>query len=110
MSAYRDALAIDAGSPAERLELAAQLLRERAGVVLLEGSLALRPSGREIVCEVIDPAPSAHRCAFEYEVLVENARRLLESSSLHERLPDRRRQWVVVEDLGTGTAEVWRPS
>jgi hypothetical protein len=110
MSAYRHALAIDADSPAERLTLAAQRLREREGVVLLDGVIALRLTRHELVCEVVDPEPSAHRCALEYEVLVENARRVLESSRLHDLLPELPRAWVVVEDTGASTVEVWRPS
>jgi hypothetical protein len=110
MPAYRDALVIDADSPAERLSLAAQLLRDREGVVLLDGVIALRPTRRELICEVVDLEPSAHRCAFEYEVLVENARRALEASRLHDLLPELPRAWLVVEDTGAGTVEVWRPS
>ena len=54
--------------------------------------------------------PHAHRCANEYEVLIENARRTLEGSKLYALLPQLPRKWVVVEDYGTGTVEVWRAS
>jgi hypothetical protein len=77
-------------------------------VVLLDGFLALRLLGHELLCEVVDPMPSTHRCAMEYEVLVENARRALEASRLHPLLPDVPRIWVVVDDCGTGTQELWR--
>jgi hypothetical protein len=110
MSAYKDALALEPGASDERVALAADVLADGAGVVLFEGFLALRPTGRELLCEVVDPMPSTHRCANEYEVLVENARRALEASKLRARLPDLPRKWLVVEDYGTGTIELWRAS
>lgn len=108
MSAYKDALTLGPDASDDRVALAADVLARGAGVVLLEGVLALRPSGSTLLCEIIDPTPSAHRCAREYDVLVENARRTLEASSLGARLPERPRVWLVVEDHGTGTIEVWR--
>ena len=108
MSAYRDALAIDAESSAERLALAAQILAGREGVVLLEGVVALRLTRALLLCEVVDPMPSARRCAVEYEVLVENAQRTLEASKLRRVLPDVPRRWSVVEVHASGTNEVWR--
>lgn len=108
MSAYKDALVLGPSASDERVALAAEMLASGAGVVLLEGILALRSMGSELLCEVIDPTPSAHRCANEYEVLVENARLALEGSKLGTRLPNWSRQWLVVEDYGTGTMELWR--
>lgn len=107
MSAYKDALAIESGASEQRLALAAEILASGAGVVLLEDIVALRPSRYELLCEVIDTMPTAHRCANEYEVLVENARRALEASKLAALLPDLPRSWLVVEDYGTGTVELW---
>jgi hypothetical protein len=108
MPAYRDALAIDAEASAERLALAAQVLAGREGVVMLEGVVALRPTRALLLCEVIDPMPSARRCAAEYEVMVENAQRALEASKLRYLLPDLPRRWSVVEVHASGTTEVWR--
>ena len=108
MSAYKDALALELSASDERVALAADMLVNGTGVVLLGGVLALRPNGPELLCEVIDPMPSAHRCANEYEVLVENAQLALDASKLGARLPDRPRKWLVVEDYGTGTMELWR--
>ncbi|MCC7461718.1 MAG: hypothetical protein IT480_04560 [Gammaproteobacteria bacterium] len=73
---------------------------------MLNGTLALRPAPACLYCEVIDPAPASHRCENEFEVLVENAQRMLDSSRL--RLPDIPRRWLVVADCGTGTVELWR--
>jgi len=107
MSACRDALAIDAEASAERLALAAQILAGREGVVMLEGAVALRSTSALLLCEVVDPMPSARRCAAEYEVLVENAQRALEASKLRQLLPDLPRRWSVVEVHASGTTEVW---
>ena len=108
MSAYRDALAIDESASDQRLALAAELLAGSDGVVLLNGVVALRPTAWEILCEVIEPMGTAHRCEEEYKVLVENAGRMLASSRLAACLPHRRLRWLVVEDRGTDTSESWR--
>ena len=108
MSACRDALAIDAEASTERLALAAQILAGREGVVMLEGAVALRSTSALLLCEVVDPMPSARRCAVEYEVLVENAQRTLEASTLRQLLPDLPRRWSVVDVRASGTTEVWR--
>jgi hypothetical protein len=108
MSAYKDALAIKAGDADQRYALAGEILANGEGVVVLEGLLAVRATDHELLCEVIDPAPSARRCANEYEVLVENARLALEASKLRDLLPRLPQRWLVVEDDNTGTSELWR--
>lgn len=107
MSAYRDAFSIDADSSDERLELAAEILATGTGVVMFGETVALRPTPTCLFCEVVDPAPGSRRCENEFEVLLENARRMLDSSRLWKRLPDTPRKWLVVEDHGTGTVELW---
>jgi hypothetical protein len=107
MSAYKHALAVDESSSEQRLALAADVLDRCEGVVLLNGVVALRPTPSAILCEVIDPVPTAHRCAEEFRVLVENASRDLAGSKLASRLPRRPLQWLVVDDYGTGTVELW---
>jgi len=107
MSAYSYAVDVDAAASDQRLALAAEILSSKTGVVLFENILALRSTRTHLLCEVIDPTPSARRCATEYEVLVENARRAFEASRLRKRLLDRPCRWVVVEETGTGTVEVW---
>ena len=108
MPADRDAFAVDADSPAERLALAAEILSGGRGVVLLEGVVALRSARTHLLCEVVDPAPSERRCENEFGVLVENARRMLEASKLRSFLPDLPQTWRVVEDNGTDLVELWR--
>jgi hypothetical protein len=108
VSAYRDAVAIGPDDTEQRLALAADILAADAGVVVLADMLALRSTGHELLCEVVDPAPSARRCENEYEALVENARLALERSRLRDLLPPLPRRWLVVEDTGTGIVELWR--
>ncbi len=108
MSRDKNALAIETGDSDQRFALAAKTLAAGNSVVMFEGTLVLRPVRSELLCEVVDPTPSARRCANEYEVLVENAQRALETSKLATLLPHRRRQWLVVADVGTGTTELWR--
>jgi hypothetical protein len=107
MSAYKDALAIDDTSSEQRLALAAEMLACGKGVVLVGGVIALRATPEAIQCEVIDPTPSERRCAEEFKVLIENAARDLAGSRLASRLPARPLQWLVVEDCGSGTVELW---
>jgi hypothetical protein len=107
MSVFKEALTIDSGSSKERLELAKEMLSRGAGVVIYENTVALSLAPTYLLCEVVDPMPSARRCENEFEVLVENARRMLESSRLKEFLPDLPCRWLVVEDHGTGTVELW---
>jgi hypothetical protein len=107
MSAYKDALAIDDNSSEQRLALAAEMLARGEGVVLVGGVIALRATPEAILCEVIDPTPSGRRCAEEFKVLIENAARGLAGSRLASRLPARPLQWLVVEDCGSGTVELW---
>jgi hypothetical protein len=107
MSAYRDALVVYSDSSEQRLALAADLLKSCSGVVVLDGILALRPMADEILCEVVDPDFGVHRCEEEYKVLVENASRALATSKLAHLLPGRPLRWLVVEDTGSSTIEMW---
>lgn len=107
MSAYKNALAIDTDSSDRQLALAADILGGHEGVVLLEGLIALRTLRTHLRCEVLDPSPAARRCANEYEVLVENARRVLQASKLRELLPNVPRKWLVVADHGMEATELW---
>jgi hypothetical protein len=107
MSAYKHALVVDDTSSDERLALAAEVLDRCEEVVMLDGVVALRPTPDVILCEVVDPMPNAHRCSEEFKVLVENAARALASSKLSSRLPPRPLQWLVVDDYGTGTLQIW---
>ncbi|MEO8466915.1 MAG: hypothetical protein ABI640_16375 [Gammaproteobacteria bacterium] len=108
MPLNNDALAIETGDSDQRFALAANTLATGASVAMFDGALILRARCGELVCEVVDPTPSARRCANEYEVLVENAQRALESSKLDALLPRIRRRWVVVGDTGAHKTELWR--
>jgi hypothetical protein len=95
----------------QRVALAARALANGESVAMFGGSLVLRPTRGALLCEVVDPAPSARRCANEYEVLVENAQRALEASELAALLPRLRQVWRVVGDTGAGAPEeLWRAS
>lgn len=107
MLAYQDALVIDDASSGQRLVLAAEMLERCEGVVMLDGVVALRPTPDAILCEVIERTPSAHRCAEEFKVIIENAGRRLARSRLAGRLPRRPLRWSVVKDCGSGTVELW---
>jgi hypothetical protein len=56
------AFVVDDTATPERLAQAADLLDRCMGIVMLQPAIVLRPSVREIRCEVVDPAPAAHRC------------------------------------------------
>ena len=103
-----DTLVIDNSSSDQQLALAQELLESCRGPVALEGVATLWPSPAHIECAVADPAPGAARCEEEYKVLVENAARALRSSKLGARLPDRPLRWLVVDDGGVGSVELWR--
>ena len=106
-SGYEQALFVDDASSEQRLAKAAELLGSRGGIVMLDGVIALRPGPVEIRCEVIDPDPSAHRCAEEFKVLVENAARRLAGSKLATRLPLKPMRWLVVEAGNSGIVDLW---
>jgi hypothetical protein len=102
------ALNIEIGDSDALSALAADTLAGGKSVALFQGTLVLRPVRGALLCEVVDPAPSARRCANEYEVLVENAQRALESSKLGALLAHLRHTWLVIGDTGAGPTELWR--
>jgi hypothetical protein len=107
MSAYKSDLHIRANESGRRAELAAGLVSEGQGVVVIEETLALRPNGGELLCEVIS-RPSLDVAT--YRAAVENAKALLASSSLAAATSSKKLSWLVVEDYGTGTLELWHAS
>ena len=104
MSAYKDALHLSSAEQGPRLQLAEEVLARGDAVVVLDGALALRPQSDEILCEVISSRSNAP------VVQVEQARQLLRDSTLGDVASKRKCRWLVVEDYGTGTVEVWRES
>jgi hypothetical protein len=106
-SAVEEMLVIGKEASDQQLDRAAEVLTGHHGVVMFAECVALRRTRTHLLCEVVDPAPSAHRCAQEFEVLVENAQRMLATSRLGQRLPDVPRRWCVVEDAGAGATRLW---
>jgi hypothetical protein len=102
-----DRLVVDDSSSDECLTLAEELLDNCSGVVTLEGVATFSPNADVIECTVTERNPNMARCEEEYRALVENAARALQSSKLGRRLPDRPLRWSVVDDVGTGTIELW---
>ena len=100
-------LVIDDFASDQRLALAAELLERSSGVVVLDGVVTLWPRPNEIECAVTLAMPAIARCEEEYKVLVENAARALQASKIGRRLPNRPRRWVVVDDYGKGSVELW---
>ena len=105
MSAYKGDLHIKSDERGLRLALAQELLATRQGVVVLDSLLALRPFDGGIICEVI-----ARRSKDDFASQAALAQDLLVNSTL--RLPPTARNlhWIVVDDYGTGTQELWRAS
>ena len=104
MSAYKDALRVSSAEQGPRLKLAAELLAGGSSVVLVDGTLALRPHSDGIICEVISCG------AIAPEIQAQRAKQRLEASTLRSALDTEKCQWLVVEDYGTGTVELWRES
>ena len=107
MSAYKNDLHIRANESGRRAQLAAELISTGQGVVVIEETLALRPNEGELLCEVISRPCSD---VTTYKAVVENARALLASSSLVAAASSKKLSWLVVEDYGMGTLELWHAS
>lgn len=105
MSAYKDALHITVEQVGSRLALAQELLATGEGVVVLNSVLALRPSGPEFLAEVI-----ATQSGRDFAEQVEAAKSLLAQSTLAASVNNHKLSWLVVDDYGMGTAELWHPS
>jgi hypothetical protein len=105
MSAYKGDLHIRSDESGGRLALARELLATGQGVVVLDGILALRPDGGGILCEVIADGSES-----DFASEVAGAQDLLARSTLDLHAISRKLQWLVVDDYGTGTRELWRAS
>ena len=105
VTARRPSLVVDEQASERQLARAVAALDSGKSAVILKGVVCLHPRQFQILCEVLDPAPLQHRCAQEYAVMVENARRALACSALGARLPVRAQYWVVVEQYGAAAAE-----
>ena len=107
MSAYKDALHITPKEAGSRLSLATELLSGCKAVVLVADRLALRPMPDRILCEVITQVPEAARDPSAHQSEVESAKRMLQASTIGSLLEGQRLEWLVVDDYGTGTTELW---
>ena len=109
MSAYKDAFGLYFDSPRERISTAAAFLRDATTTVIVEGWVALRPTnGDGVLVEVIDRADSSGG-AVHYEDLIAQARSLLENPLFACLVNGMQLDWLVVQDYGTGTVQVWPP-
>lgn len=107
MSAYRDALYLALDSPRDRIAVAVGVLRESKATVLVEGWVALRPANPgEITVEIVDSGSESND-ADHYAPLIAEARDLLAEPALECLVAGARLEWIVVEDYGTGTVQVW---
>jgi hypothetical protein len=107
MSAYRDALHIEPEESGSRLKLAVELLSSRRAVVLVGERLALRPMPDRILCEVITQTPEPSRSPSAHRAEVESAKRMFNASTIKNAVESEKLEWLVVDDYGTGTVELW---
>ncbi len=105
MSAYKDALHIAVQESDRRALLASELLSSGRGVVVLDGTLALRPEPDRILCEVIATPVSLAK----YRGAVEAAQALLKRSTIFKDI-SKPLSWLVVDDYGMGTVVLWQCS
>jgi hypothetical protein len=105
MSAYKNDLHINSHESGARLALAQELLNLAQGVVVIDDSLALRPTQEAVLCEVIVTSPKQ-----DYSSYIAAAKDLLACSTLSRWAQSKNLQWLVVDDYGTGTVELWRAS
>jgi hypothetical protein len=107
MSAYSDALHIQPDESGSRLQLALEVLSSGKAVVLLGQRLALRPMPGRILCEVITQLPTHNRQPAAHRSEVESAKRMLSASTIARVVRSKKLEWLVVDDYGTGTVELW---
>jgi hypothetical protein len=107
MSAYKDALHIEPEESGSRLQLAVECLSSGKVVVLLGERLALRPMPGRILCEVITQLPTQSRQPTAHRSEVESAKRMLTASTIASAVSSKKLEWLVVDDYGTGTVELW---
>ena len=107
MSAYKDALHIEPEESGSRLQLALELLSSGEAVVLLGDRLALRPMASRILCEVITQLPAQSREPAAHLSEIESAKRMLNASTIASAVKTKKLEWLVVDDYGTGTVELW---
>lgn len=110
MNPAPDLLKLSSDASPEQVEAALQALIEDQLVVRLGEDLQLSLAGRTLRCDVLEQAGSAHRCAFEYEVMVENARRTFEASAIAQSLSGWPQRWRVILVQEEDVLTVWPQS
>jgi hypothetical protein len=107
MRAFDNALHLTASASSERADLARVLLDTREGVVVLDAFVALRPENGGITCEVIVPSHSCNGNEQRYKELIVEAQALVRASPLAGFLAAKPLRWLVVDDYGMGTVQLW---
>ena len=107
MSAYRDALSISSDTEGPRRELALEVLASKGGVVLVDERVALRPIEDSVLCEVITRLPEESRSDSAMREEINAAQDLLASSTLADVMKRSSLTWLVVDDYGSGTIQLW---
>ena len=103
MYAYQYAFHIERLEADKRLQLAIDLLTNMESVVVIDDSVALHPDSQGITCAVILGGLA------EPQSQVENAKLLLNASSIGPFVQSRPQQWIAVEDYGMGARQIWPP-
>ena len=106
MGAYKNDLHIGVDETGPRYDLACELLSTGRGVVVLNGTLALRPEPSRVLCEVIADSVSPAK----FPVMVQAAQSLLERSTIGNTLAGKVLSWLLVEDYGMGVHVLWHGS
>lgn len=75
--------------------------------MLVDQRLALRPTEDALLCEVITRLPEASRSDSAMREEVKAAQELLASSTLADVVKRSSLKWLVVDDYGNGTIQVW---
>ena len=101
-----DTFDLVATDPDERHVAAADRLAAGT-LVRLDGMLLLRQAGTCLLCDLVDPAPDARRCANEYEVMVENSQRAFERAPLLAHLPGLVARWRVIDGSEPEPEVLW---
>ena len=107
MDVYEHTLAIATDTSGARLELARELLSAGKETVFLEKTIFLSARGDRILCEVFTRLPDHARNAAGFNAEIAAARALLESSTIADAVKARPQEWIVIEDAGMGTEQLW---
>jgi hypothetical protein len=107
MSAYKNALHVNADDHGQRMRLAEELLN-RGETVVLDEELALRPVSDGLLCEVIASSGTDRKDLERVNRAIKRGKALLRSSQLGELVAGRKLTWLVVDDYGMGTRVLWQ--